>query len=104
MLTELSYPVLTVITFLPLVGALIILLLRNAAQIKWLALVTTIATFIASLPVYKHFDKTTHLMQFVETHSWISAWNINYQVGIDGISVLFLFLAAILSVLCITVS
>ena len=57
-----------------------------------------------SLPVYKYFDKTTHLMQFVETHSWIPAWNINYQVGIDGISVLFLFLAAILSVLCVTVS
>ena len=104
LLTELSYPVLTVITFLPLAGALMILLLRNPAQIKWLALETTIAKFIASLPIYKYFDKTTHLMQFVETHSWIPAWNINYQVGIDGISVLFLFLAAILSVLCVTVS
>ncbi|HIB14111.1 MAG TPA: NADH-quinone oxidoreductase subunit M, partial [Candidatus Marinimicrobia bacterium] len=51
LLTELSYPVLTVITFLPLAGALMILLLRNTAQIKWLALATTIATFIASLPV-----------------------------------------------------
>jgi NADH-quinone oxidoreductase subunit M len=104
LLNELSYPVLTVITFLPLAGALMILLLRNTAQIKWLALATTIATFIASLPVYKYFDKTTHLMQFVETHSWIPVWNINYRVGIDGISVLFLFLAGILSILCVTVS
>lgn len=103
-LNELDYPVLTVITFLPLAGALIMLLLRNAKVIRWLALATTVATFILSLPVYTLFDKTTHVMQFAEIHPWIPAWNITYKVGVDGISVLFVFLAAILSILCVTVS
>ena len=43
-------------------------------------------------------------MQFAEIHPWIPAWNITYKVGVDGISVLFVFLAAILSILCVTVS
>tara|TARA_B100000315_G_scaffold259365_1_gene315116 strand:+ start:503 stop:2068 length:1566 start_codon:yes stop_codon:yes gene_type:complete len=103
-LNELDYPVLTVITFLPMAGALVILLLKNASAIRWLALATTVATFILSLPVFAHFDKTTYAMQFAEIHPWIPAWNITYKVGVDGISVLFVFLAAILSVLCVTVS
>ena len=103
-LNELDYPVLTVITFLPLAGALVILLLKNAGAIRWLALATTVATFILALPVFAHFDKTTYAMQFVEIHPWIPAWSITYKVGVDGISVLFVFLAAILSILCVTVS
>ena len=43
-------------------------------------------------------------MQFVEIHSWIPAWNIDYKVGVDGISVLFIILVAVLSILCVTVS
>jgi NADH:ubiquinone oxidoreductase subunit 4 (subunit M) len=54
--------------------------------------------------LYKYFDKTTHKMQFVENYPWITTWNINYKVGIDGISVLFIILVTILSILCVTVS
>ncbi len=100
----LDYPILTVTTFLPLAGALIILLLRRAVLIRWFALATTITTLIVSLPVYKHFDKATYKMQFVEIYPWIPAWNIHYKVGVDGISVLFIFLVTILSILCVTVS
>ena len=103
-INSLDFPVLTVTTFLPLAGALLILLIRNDILIKWIALVTTVATFIVSLPIYTHFDKTTYKMQFVEIHPWISAWNINYIVGIDGISVLFIILVTILSTLCVSVS
>ena len=99
-----NYPVLTLITFTPLFGALLILFLRNEVIIKWFALATTFGTFIISLPIYKYFDKTTHKMQFVEDYQWITTWNINYKVGIDGISILFLILVAILSILCVTVS
>jgi NADH-quinone oxidoreductase subunit M len=103
-INSIDFPVLTVTTFLPLVGALIILLFRNEVLIKWIALVTTVATFIVSLPIYTHFDKTTYKMQFAEIHPWIPAWNINYKVGVDGISVLFIILVTILSILCVAVS
>ena len=103
-INNLDYPVLTVCAFLPLAGALIIIFMRRDSLIRWLALGTTVATLIVSLPIYKHFDKTTFKMQFVEIHSWIPAWNIDYKVGVDGISVLFIILVAVLSILCVTVS
>ena len=101
---NLGFPVLTVTTFLPLAGALLILLIKNDVLIRWLALATTAATFIVSLPIYTHFDKTSYKMQFAEIHPWIPAWNINYTVGVDGISVLFIILVTILSILCVSVS
>ena len=101
---NLGFPVLTVTTFLPLAGAFLILLIRNDVLIRWLALATTAATFMVSLPIYTHFDKTSYKMQFAEIHPWIPAWNINYTVGVDGISVLFIILVTILSILCVSVS
>ena len=98
-INNLDYPVLTVSTFLPMAGALIILFLKRGPFIKWFALATTVATFIISLPIYKYFDKTTYKMQFAEIYSWIPTWNINYKVGVDGISVLFIILVALLSIL-----
>lgn len=90
--------------FLPLAGAFIILFLRNDALIRWAALITTLVTFVVSLPVYMNFDKTTYMMQFVERYEWIPALNITYSVGVDGISILFVILAALLSILCVLVS
>ena len=103
-LNSLDYPILTVITFLPLAGAFVILFLRREAIVKWFALATTMTTFVVSLPVYKHFDKVTYKMQFAEIYPWIPAWNINYKVGVDGISILFIILVTILSILCVSVS
>ena len=104
LLNSLDFPVLTVTRFLPLSGALLLLFIRNEVCIKWLALATTVATFIFSIPIYTHFDKATYKMQFVEIHQWIPAWNINYKVGVDGISVLFIILVTILNILCVLVS
>ena len=101
---NIDYPILSLITLLPLLGVAFILLIRNEVIIKWVALATTFCTFIISLPIYKYFDKTTYKMQFVENYPWISTWNINYTVGVDGISVLFIILVTILSMLCVTVS
>ncbi len=103
-LNNLSYPVLSITIFLPLAGALIILLLRNAGAIRWTAFLTTTATLIVSLPLYIHFDKTTYKMQFVESYPWIPEWNLNYTVGVDGISILFVFLSTLISILCVLVS
>ena len=103
-INNIDYPILSITTFIPVVGAILILFIRNNRLVKWVALSTTVLTFIVSLPIYKHFDKSTYEMQFVEIHPWVPAWNIDYKVGVDGISVLFIILVAILSILCVTVS
>jgi len=101
---KLDYPILSVTTFLPLIGAIVILFVKGVSLIRWISLITTIATFIVSLPIYKYFDKTTYKMQFVESYLWIPPLGINYTVGIDGISILFIILTTLLSILCVTVS
>ncbi len=101
---QLDYSILSWTVFLPVIGALLLLFIRNANAIRWTALLVTIATFFVSFPLLKNFDKTTYKMQFVEKHDWIPSWGINYFIGIDGISILFLFLTTILSILCVLVS
>ncbi|MGR3310770.1 MAG: NADH-quinone oxidoreductase subunit M, partial [Candidatus Brocadiales bacterium] len=103
-LNRLDYPILTVTVFLPVIGALIVLFMRKASTIRWITLIVTNATFIAALPLLSNFDKSTYKMQFVEQHSWIPSWGINYFIGIDGISIMFIFLTALLSILCVLVS
>ena len=61
-------------------------------------------TLAASAPLYLNFDKTSSALQFVETREWIPSWGITYGMGVDGISVLFIFLASVLIVLCIGAS
>ena len=99
-----AYPVLSVTTFLPLVGAVLILLPVSERVTRWIALATTLATLAVSAPIYRHFDKTSSALQFVESANWIPAWNIGYGMGVDGISLPFIFLASLLSVLCVGVS
>jgi len=99
-----AYPVLTVTTFLPLVGAALILLSRSDRAARWIALGTTLATVAVSAPLYGHFDKASGALQFVESAAWIPSWNIAYGMGVDGISLPFIFLASLLSVLCIGAS
>jgi NADH-quinone oxidoreductase subunit M len=104
--STINYPILSAVIFMPIVGALAILLLNRANEslIKWSALIFSVLTFIISLPLFTQFDKTTYAMQFVEKHEWIPEWNINYSLGVDGISVLFILLSAIITITCITVS
>ena len=103
---RIPYPVLSVVIFLPIAGALGLLLLRrsNEKLIKMSALGISVAVFFLSLPLYTHFNKSTAQMQFTEKHAWVPSFNINYSVGVDGISVLFVLLSALLTVLCVTVS
>ncbi len=95
-----AYPLLTATTFLPLVGAALILL-GGERRARWIALVTTLATMAVSAPLYLHFDKASSALQFVESADWIPSWNISYTVGVDGISLPFIFLTSVLSVLCV---
>jgi NADH-quinone oxidoreductase subunit M len=99
-----TYPVLSITTFLPLAGAALILLLGRDRLARWIALMITLATLAVSLPLYLHFDKNSAALQFVERAEWIPSWNIAYGMGVDGISVPFIFLATLLSVLCVGAS
>ncbi len=97
-------PILSLITFLPLAGALFFIFLPKEQKnlFRIFALMVSLLTFLASLILYFRFDPTTAEPQFVETAHWIG-YGINYHLGIDGISLLlvllttFLFPIAILS-------
>ncbi|HEX2840169.1 NADH-quinone oxidoreductase subunit M [Hyphomicrobium sp.] len=99
-----SAPILSIVTFLPLVGALFIALLpREAVQnIRYAALWTTLITFVISLLIWMNFDPATPGFQFVEERDWLGP--IKYKMGVDGISMLFVILTTFLMPLCILAS
>ncbi len=99
-----DYPVLTVTTFLPLAGASLVMLLGGERRARWITLATTLATLVVSAPLYVRFDKSSGALQFVESADWIPSWNVSYGMGVDGISLPFIFLASILTVLCVGAS
>ncbi|WP_169569206.1 NADH-quinone oxidoreductase subunit M [Sneathiella limimaris] len=104
----LDWNILSYVTFLPLVGALLILVTggkeevaaRNARQV---ALWTTLATFAISLLIWINFDNSQAGFQFVEKAEWLGG-GINYHMGVDGISMLFIILTTFLMPLCILAS
>src|SRR6201995_5025388 len=103
-----TWPVLSVVTFLPVVGALLIWLLRGddeAAQrnARWMALWTTIVTFAVSLILAARFDPAIADFQFVEKAPWL-ANAITYHLGVDGISLPFVVLTTALLPFCIVAS
>lgn len=99
-----GYPVLSVTTFLPLVGAAAIMLAGRERLARWIALGTSLATLAVSAPLYWRFDKASSALQFEESANWIAEWKIAYGMGVDGISLPFIFLAAVLTVLCVSAS
>jgi NADH-quinone oxidoreductase subunit M len=106
-----SFPILSLITFLPLLGVFFILFIRGdeetvAKNARATALLTSIFTFAASLYMYAAFDKGSADFQFVEQMPWIGMGGINiaYKMGIDGISVFFILLSTFLTPICILAS
>jgi NADH-quinone oxidoreductase subunit M len=104
-----NMPILSLITFLPLVGAALVLLLRGEAEAvarnaRFLALWTTLLTFLLSLVLWFGFDRGSAEFQFVESADWIPGFGIRYHMGVDGISVLFVLLSTVLTPLCILAS
>jgi len=102
-----SWPILSTITFLPLLGALLIVLLRGndesvTRNARYIALWTTLLTFILSLLMWSAFDPTTAQFQFLEERAWFGT--IKYRMGVDGISMPFVALTAFLMPLCILAS
>ena len=74
---------------------------RNAPLARVIALVGAIAGFIVSIPLYTRFDTLQIGMQFTEFMPWIEAFNVNYHLGVDGISVLFILLTSFTTVLVV---
>ncbi|KKC38699.1 NADH-quinone oxidoreductase chain 13 [Devosia epidermidihirudinis] len=94
--------ILTVLTFLPLLGAVLILLTPKTSldAIRWIALATTVVTFVLALFMWQAFDPSNAGFQFVVNRPWIGD-TIGYRVGVDGISVLFVVLSALLMPFCV---
>ena len=94
-------PLLSIVMFMPLVGALIISFLNADAKgnARWVALWTTIITFAISILVWLRFDPTNAGFQFVEERAWLDLFK--FKLGVDGISMLFVILTTFLMPLVI---
>ncbi len=99
-----SFPLLSLIIFVPLLGAIIVALTRNMPLAKNIALLFATLELIATSVLVGCFDSESHGFQWVENYDWISSLNIQYLIGIDGISVLFLPMSALLTLMAILAS
>jgi NADH-quinone oxidoreductase subunit M len=102
------FPILSVTTFLPLLGALAITIARRNSAIadtaaRWIALSTTLAVLVLAIVIWIGFDGTTAAFQYTERAEWLGR-NITYHMGVDGISMLFVVLTAGLMPFCILAS
>lgn len=98
---------LTIVTFLPLLGIIWILLQdkeKDDERVKRIALGTSIVTFIATIVVLALYDKSEAGLQLVDRVSWIPAWGIEYHMGVDGLSILHILLTSFISMLAIASS
>ncbi|WP_018011485.1 NADH-quinone oxidoreductase subunit M [Sinorhizobium medicae] len=103
-----DWPVLSAVTFMPLVGVLLLLLTREDSaygrrNILNVSLLTTIFTFLVSLYVWYQFDPSNPGFQMIEKREWLGA-GISYHLGVDGISILFVPLTAFLMPFCVLAS
>jgi NADH-quinone oxidoreductase subunit M len=101
-----SWPILSLITFLPLVGVFFCLVVNGPKEAvdrncRSAALLTSVVTFLISLLLWARFDVTKAGFQFEEKLDWVPALNIGYHMGIDGISLFFVLLSTLLTPICI---
>ena len=105
-----SLPLLSVVTFTPLLGVLLLLTIRAddpeivARNSRWVTLWVTLGTFLASLLLWTNFESGTADFQFVEQAEWFPLFGINYHMGVDGIYMLFVILSTFLMPLCVLAS
>ncbi|RMD48129.1 MAG: NADH-quinone oxidoreductase subunit M, partial [Candidatus Thermofonsia bacterium] len=97
---------LSLVTFFPLIGVLIMLLMRNREDkvYKQIAVATSIVVFVLTLVVLGMYDTSVAGLQLEEKLDWIPAWGISYYLGIDGISILMVLLTSFISMLAVAAS
>ena len=98
-----NLPLLSVLIWLPVLGAVAVLAVGNgrAVTARWLGLAVALLTFGLSLPLLTGFDHADPGMQFVETHAWVPAYRIGYNLGADGIAVALILLNTLVTVLAL---
>ena len=100
-----NFPILSSLILLPFIGALFLLFSKDASSknfqtIKYVAIFTSFVNFLISIYLWYLFDVTTTEFQFIEEKEWLKGF-VNYKVGIDGISILFIILTTFITPLCI---
>src|SRR5213594_4091072 len=98
--------VLSWMTFFPVAGMVVVLLLPHDRHslIRWVSALATLPPLLLAIWLYANFDRTSSGLQFVEKAPWIPTYNIQYFIGVDGISISMVLLTALLSFLCIFAS
>jgi NADH-quinone oxidoreductase subunit M len=104
-----DWPLLSLVIFLPLAGAAFIMLIRGEPEVvaqnaRSVALWTATITFLLSLLIWANFDSARADFQLVEQAEWLAGFNINYHVGIDGISLFLVLLSTLTTLICIVIS
>ncbi|AOY91223.1 NADH-quinone oxidoreductase subunit M [Cupriavidus sp. USMAA2-4] len=96
--------VLSFAIWLPIFFGLLVLAFgsdRSKCFVRWMSLFGSLVSFVATLPLMFHFDRSTAAMQFVEKSTWIERFNIQYHLGVDGISMWFVVLTAFITVIVV---
>jgi len=96
----LSLPILSLTIWLPIIAGIVIIATGNSSARKF-ALGASILTFIVSLPLYFGFDRSTAAMQFTENVAWLPSFDINYALGVDGISMPLIVLTTMINVIVV---
>jgi len=101
-----SWPLLSLVTFVPLAGVLAILVLRGAEadiarNARWIALWTSLLDLALAIAVWANFDPSRADFQMLEESAWLPDFNITYRMGVDGLSLFFVLLSSFLTPLCI---
>lgn len=99
-----DWPLLSLVIWTPIIGGFLVLAAgdgNNGSGAKRLALAVSVVAFLLSIPLYSNFDVTTASMQFTEMMPWISTFNINYHLGVDGISMPLILLTTFTSVIIV---
>ncbi|CTP85775.1 NADH-quinone oxidoreductase subunit M [Xanthomonas translucens pv. arrhenatheri] len=96
-----NWPLLTLLIWLPILGGVLILALRDAKAARWASLLVALLTLALSIPLLTGFDYASDALQFVETHAWIPAYDIGYNLGADGIAVALIVLTTLVTVLAL---
>ena len=97
-----NFPILSSLILLPTIGALFLMFSKekNTTTVKYVSLFTSFVNFLISIYLWILFDPSTSSFQFVEDREWLKGF-INYKIGIDGISILFIILTTFITPICI---
>ncbi|KGD56268.1 proton-translocating NADH-quinone oxidoreductase, chain M family protein [Burkholderia pseudomallei] len=99
-----SFPILSTAIWLPIVFGLVVLSVgsdKHPGAARWIALIGSLAGLAVTIPLITGFDSSTAALQFVEQSTWIERFNISYHLGVDGISMWFVVLTALITVIVV---